>query len=272
MYEFLNRIELVCWDNEGDAGDSGDAGNGGETQQQQQNTERTFTQVEVDQFVQKRNKALKAQFEQMEKNYETLLKQQNLTKEQRDKLENDLEAVRSEMMTKEQRLAAEQKKAEAKYQADLKAAAEEATKYKSLYEESTISRAIQDAAVKADGFSPGQFVAYLAPKTKMVEEVDSQGTVTGKLVPRVEWTAVDQETGATVVMLKTPEEAVELMKENVVDFGNMFKPNVAAGIGSGTAPGQVSAAGQIDHRRISTAEYMELAKTPEGRRKLGIGR
>ena len=52
------------------------------------------------------------------------------------------------------------------------------------------------------------------------------------------------------------------MKENVVDFGNMFKTNVAAGIGQGTAPGQTVSTGTIDQTRISDAEYMELAKDP----------
>ena len=74
----------------------------------------------------------------------------------------------------------------------------------------------------------------------------------------------------THVSLKTPEEAVAAMKENVVDFGNMFKTNVAAGIGQGTAPGQTSSAGEIDHSKISTEDYMRMAKDAEGRRKMGV--
>ena len=291
MNELLNKIELLCWDNEGDAdeagaGDTGagDAGAAAAAASAEEKAKaaaaatdaaanpppKTFTQDQVNKFVSERNKALKVQFEQMEENYETLLKQQNLTNEQRDKLEADRDRLRVEMMTKEQRLEAEKKKAEEKFQTELSAAQGEANKYKELFESSTISREITDAAVKHDAFNPQHFIAHLAPKSKMVEEMDSEGKPTGNLVPRVEWTTMDKDTGATQVTLKTPEEAVELMKENVVDFGCLFKANVAAGIGQGTAPGQASSAGAIDHKRISTEEYMKLAKTPEGRRQLGI--
>ncbi len=59
-----------------------------------------------------------------------------------------------------------------------------------------------------------------------------------------------------------------LMKENVVDFGNMFRTNVAAGIGQGTAPGQTITPGTIDQKSITTEQYMELAKDPATRAKM----
>jgi len=276
MKNELYNVELICWDNEGGDSSAGDAaggdsgagdtgGNTGGTATQ----EKTFTQEEVNKFVAERNKAVNAQLKVAEENYESQLKQSSLTKEQRDKVSADLEAVRNEMMTKEQRAEAEKKKIEANYKTELEAAGKEASKYKSLYETSTINREIQDAAIKNDGFSATQFIAHLAPQSKMVEEVDAEGKTTGKLVARVEWTSVDEE-GQKHVSQLTPEEAVIKMKENVVDFGNMFKPNVAAGIGAGTAPGQTSAAGQVDHAKISDADYMKMSSTPEGRAALGL--
>jgi len=108
----------------------------------------------------------------------------------------------------------------------------------------------------------------LKPAATMVEEVDANGDLTGKLVPRIKWET--QEDGKVSVSHLSPEEAVKQMKENVDTFGNLFRPNVTAGIGQGTAPGQLSSAGKVDQSRISTAEYMELASTPEGRRKMGL--
>lgn len=275
MKLFAENIELLCWDNEGgsgEGGEGGDAGAGGAgAAAKKPSGEKTFTQDEVNKFVAERNKALKTKYEQMETDYQELLTQQNLTAGQREKLEESLERVRQEMMTKEQRLESEKKKAQVEFDSKLKAAQEEAGKYKDLYESTTIARAITDAASINDAFNPVHFIAHLAPKSKMVEELDAEGKPTGAMVPRVEWTAVDQE-GKKHVSMKTPEEAIKLMKENVVEFGNLFKTNVAAGIGAGTAPGQVSAAGQIDHGKISTDDYMKLAKTPEGRRKLGLTR
>lgn len=274
MKLFAEKIELLCWDNEGageggEGGDAGAAGAGTGTATKKPNSEKMFNQEEVNKFVAERNKALKTKYEQMESDYQELLTQQNLTSAQREKLEESLERVRQEMMTKEQRLESEKKKAQVEFETKLKAAQEEAGKYKDLYETTTIARAITDAASVNDAFNPVHFIAHLAPKSKMVEELDAEGKPTGAMVPRVEWTAIDQE-GKKHVSMKTPEEAIKLMKENVVEFGNLFKTNVAAGIGAGTAPGQVSAAGQIDHSKISTDDYMKLAKTPEGRKKLGL--
>lgn len=279
MKLFAERLELLCWDNEGGDGDGGEGGDGDgtgagtttTTTTKQKTGDKTFTQDEVNKFVAERNKALKAKYEQMETDYQELLQQQNLTDGQRRKLEDSLERVRQEMMTKEQRLESEKKKAQAEFDTKLKAAQEEAGKYKDLFESTSIARAITDAASTAEAFNPKLFIAHLAPKSKMVEELDAEGNPTGELVPRVEWTSVDEE-GKKHVSMKTPEEAVKLMKENVVEFGGLFKANVAAGIGAGTAPGQVSSAGNVDHAKISTDDYMKLASTPEGRKKLGLSR
>lgn len=276
MNELFWNIELLCWDNEG-AGDSDGAGDGdgaGKGAGDGDGTgdgagKKTFTQEEVNRFVAERNKNLKAEYEKMEASYKDLLSQQNLTNEQREKLEANLQRVQEEMMSKEQRLEAEKKKAQKEYETKLKETQDEAEKWRGLYENSTIDRAITDAASQNDAFNPTHFIAHLAPKSKMVEEVDAEGNVTGKLVPRVEWTSVDDK-GQKHVAMKTPEEAITMMKENVVEFGNLFKTNVAAGIGAGTAPGQVATTGEVNHSQISTDDYMELAKTPEGRKRLGL--
>lgn len=284
MKRFYNQAELTYWENEGAEGTADADGDTAASEKAQADAaaaaaaaskseeEKTFKQDEVNKIVGERNKALKAKFEAMEKSYETLLQQQNLTNEQRGKLESELDSVRVEMMSKEQRLEAEKKKAEVKFEAELSKAKEEADTYRELFETSTINREIQDAAIKHDGFQPSQFIAHLAPKSKMIDELDSEAKPTGKLVPRVEWTTIDKETGATQISLKTPEEAVELMKENVIEFGNLFKTNVSTGIGAGTAPGQTSVAGAVDHTRISTDEYMKMAATPEGRKQLGLAK
>lgn len=271
FYIEMLRAEMLCWDNEEAAAESSQEETPTAGTTQNPATGKTFTQEEVNKFVAERNKALKTKFETMEKSYETLLQQQNLTNDQRAKLEAELDQVRQEMMSKEQRLEQEKKKAQMKYEQDLAKTREEANKYKTLFEQSTIERAITDASMKHDAFSPKQFIAHLAPQSVIVEEVDAQGNLTGRLVPRVKWQSVDEH-GQIHVSQLTPDEAVEKMKDNVVEFGNLFRTNVASGIGAGTAPGQSSSAGQINHKKISTEEYMKLANDPEARRRMGLSR
>jgi hypothetical protein len=173
------------------------------------------------------------------------------------------------MRTKEQQLQHEKRREVEKYQKELKVAQESGNYYKSLYENSTIERAIVDAAAKNEGYEGSQFVALLRDKAKVVEELDNEGNKTGRLVPKIQWTVTNSETKQQEVVLKNADEVVELMKEDTQRYGNLFKSNVARGLGQGQAnlPG---ARGKVDVRRLSQGEYRELRKTPEGRRALGL--
>ena len=117
-----------------------------------------------------------------------------------------------------------------KHERELNSMAGQRDYYRQLFEESTISRAIADAAAKHEAYDVGQFVALLSPKTKIVEEVSSGGEKTGNLVPKVE---IEQknEAGEIVTLLKTPEGAIEGMKDDVERYGNLFRSNVTRGIG-----------------------------------------
>jgi len=286
LYELLYAVpELIAFDNDddgdgddgngdGNTGDGNDgiivSGNSGDDGQK--GKEKTFTQKDVDEIVVKRNKKVKAQLEQMERNYQKLLKEQNMSADMRSQLEKDLDDVRAQMMTKEEKLKAEKKKAQEEYEAKLATVVNERDSYKNLFETSTINRAISDAQQRHEGYDSDQFIALLGPKAKIVEEVDNHGQKTGQLVPRIEW-KVNQEDGTVEQVLLSPDEAVEKMKSDTDKYGNMFKPNIATGVGGGTAPGTQSAmVGKIDHKRMTDEEYfMARKKDPEAfRRQAGI--
>jgi len=280
---YLNKSELTCWDNE-DNGEAAakaaaeaaakaaataaaiNAAAGGEGEED----DKVFkTQAEVNKYVAERNKTLKAEFEKLQEGYNQVIETKGLADKQREKLEADRDNLRKAMMTEKERLEDEKRQAAEQFQTDIGAAQEEALRYKNLFETSTIHRGIVDAQAKHKGFNAQQFISYLGPMSEVQPELDSEGLPTGNLVPRVKWDTVGED-GLAKTVWKTPEEAVVAMKEDPVNFGNMFQTNVAAGIGAGTAPGQKSASGKIDHTRISTDEYMKLAKTAEGRVRLGI--
>lgn len=281
MFEEL--FEIAIWENDGGdagSGDAGDAGSSGDSSgsgtgdsssQQSGGGEKTFTQAEVNEYVVKRNKNLKSQYEQLEGNYESLLENFRGTDEQRAKLEDDLENVRAQMRTKEQQAAHERKREQEKYNRELTAAQEQATTWKQRYESSTIERAIVDAASKNDAFNPDHFVSLLSPKSKVVEELDDAGTPTGNLVPKVEWTVVNPDTKQPEKVLKSPSEVIELMKEDVQSHGSLFKSNVAKGLGAGTFTGGKTT-GRLDVKNMTMEEYAKYAATPEGRKALGLAR
>lgn len=109
------------------------------------------------------------------------------------------------------------------------------------------------AATQHDAYNPEQFIAVLGPRTKIVEEVNGQGEKTGRLVPRVE-IEVTGEDGSTSVELRPVVDAVEQMKNQPELYGNLFRSNVAKGIGEGSNP-NVANPGRIDASKMSDAEY-----------------
>ena len=270
MFQFEYCAEVVCWENDDtdDTNDDAVAKAAADAAAKKAAEEKRFSQQDVDKIVVSRNKNLKQQYEQLEQNYNKLLEQTNLTEEQRNQLQADLENVQSLMRSKEQNLALEAKRAKEKYDAELRNAVAERDKYKTMFETSTIERAIIDAASKKEAWDPSQFVRLIGPQAKIVEELTDSGEKTGRLVPKVEWEIKD-DSGSITKVLKTPEEVVELMKEDTQRHGNLFRSNVARGLGSGNAAG-VNTSGKVDVRKLSPEQYAAMRKTPEGRRALGL--
>ena len=276
-YKYTNKPEITCFEN-GDAGDqgagdqgAGDQGAGDQGAGDQgagSPATKTFTQEQVNKMIGLRNKSLNEKYQALEATYTELLEQSNLTEGAREKLQQDLEQVQKQMRTKEQQIEFEQKKIKTKFETELKAANEKGEYYQSLFENSTIERAIMDAAVEHGAFNPGDFIAHLKPRTKVVEDFDAEGKKTGRLVPMVDW-EVQNDEGETVKVSKTPSEVVQLMKD-MKKYGNLYKSNVAAGVGQGAGKAARNSSGNVDVTRLTPDEYMKLASTDEGRRALGL--
>lgn len=252
---------FIARENEGGDGndsgtDSADAGNQ-QAAQGQENTPgpNTFTQDQVNEIVVKRNKKVREQLETAEATVEKLLATQNLSTQERAGLETQLNDLQSQLRTKEQQAAHEAAKQAAEHQAKLESATQQLTFYKDQFETQTRNNAILQAASEAGGYNPEQFVDILGPRTKIVEETNGEGVKTGRLVPRV-LVIENGEDGTPTEVLKTPEEAIASMKENVEKFGNLFRGNVAKGIGEGsnsTFAGQT----RVDVTKMSDEEYFK---------------
>lgn len=262
-------LEVAIWENEDEGeGDEGGADESSADSKTGGNKDRVFTQAEVDRMIVKRNKSVQSQLQQMEQNYEKLLQDTRLNEEQRGEYESDLENLRKQMRTKEQQLEHEKKQSERKYSEQVQSLQKETEHYKTLYETSTISRSLVDAASSGDAYEPSQIVELLQRRTKLVEELDADGNKTGQKVPMVEWEV--ESDGKSEIVLKKPKEVVEAMKENK-RYQNLFKSNVVAGLGSGNA-GPGTKGGRVDVTSMTPQEYASFRKTPEGRTALGLTR
>ena len=275
MTNLKNLYEVTCFENDGTDADVAAAAQAAEAAAAKAaaaaNAEKTFTQTQVNEIVGKRQKGLQEKFVALEGTYTELLEQTNLSDNARTKLQQDLENVQAQMRTKEQQIEHERKQAETRFQTELGGATEERDFYKDLFESSTSQREITDAALKLEGYSGEDFINWLGPHSKVVDEVDAEGVMTGRKVTQVDWQITDQKTGKITQIQRRPEEVIQIMKDDPNGrWNNLFIPNVAKGIGGGTAAAQAAGTGRVDVSKLSNEEYFELRKDPEFRRRIGI--
>lgn len=187
-----------------------------------------------------------------------LQEQAGVTQTQKDDLEKRIKDLQTQYMSKEELAKQEQEKKEKEYQDQLKSQRGEAEKWKNLFHESTIVRAIQDGAINAEAYNPEQIIDILVPKTKLVEEMDEENKPTGRFVPRVKMIETDND-GKPVALDLTVKEVLSKMKNSPDKFGNLFKSGVAGGLGqSGSAAG--AGGRKKNPARMSTGEYLEARK------------
>lgn len=229
-----------------------------------------FTQEDVNRFLADDKRKHQAALAQMEQKLQSVLEDKNMTEATRKTLEENLSAIRGELRTKEEQLAIEKKRMEETHTQKVTELEKKAATWETLFRESTIERALQDAAVKNEAFNAEQIVILLRGNTKLLEDVDEKtGKTTGRYVPKVNMPSVDPQTGEAVTLTLDPEAAVRRMKETTDIYGNLFKPNVVSGIGAGQAAGGYGRSGEkVNVKALTPAQYREIReKNPE---KLGL--
>ncbi len=207
-----------------------------------------------------------AQIAKVQATLEETLASKNLTVQEREQLAQQLEDMRKETRTKEQQLTHEKKHLEEQYEKRLTDERKAREEWENRYRQSTVERALQDAAVKGDAFSVETMMDVLRPKTRLVEIVDEKtGKGTGKFEVKVDFPDSDPNTGEPTITLHTPESAVKRMKEMGTKYGNLFKSGVVSGIAAGAATGGPASGtgGKYDVRNLTQEQYMEIrAKNP----------
>jgi hypothetical protein len=260
MKKFFNPASILCFD--GDDGDgiatgdpaatlanqavmstkkpdlkAGGGGNGGG---------KTFTQEELNAILAEDKRKHQERIKTLETDYQELLENQNLTKEQRDKLQSKLEDLQNAQLTVEQRAEREKKELEKKYQTDLKEVLADRERWETLYKQATVDRALQDAAMSADAFEPSQIVALLRPMTSLKEEE-------GQFVAMIDFPDISEKDGKPIKTLRTPADAVNRMRELPKKWGNLFNSNIVEGLGAGNAN---NAGGRdFDYSAMSPEQY-----------------
>jgi len=228
---------------------------------------KTFTQDDLNRILAEDRRKHQTQLKEQAEKLEAVLKNSQLTEQDRKVLQENLEAVKGQLRSAEAAAAKEKQELETAFQSKLVDAEKKSQIWEGLYRESMIQRSLQDAAVKGDAWQPGQIVTLLKPLTKLVACVDpTTNRPNGQYEVQIEMLDTDPKTGQQVMMNRTPEAAVARMKELPETYGNLFKSGVVSGIGSSSATGGLmpGQSGKIDVRKLTPAQYREIrAKNPE---------
>ena len=188
---------------------------------------------------------------------EALKKRSSLTEKERKDLEDRIDNMKSELMTKEELAAKERDKLLSRHKEEVTGLTTELDTWKGRFTSSTISRAITDAAVTHDAYSPEQIVALLQTRTQLVEDLDDEGKPTGVLTPKVKFEDVGKDNKPVTLDLSV-EEAVKRMSE-LDKYLNLFKDKGTGGLGGSN---RSAGGGKTDAKTIAQdpAKYREARK------------
>jgi hypothetical protein len=235
--------------------------------------EKAFNQDDVNKFLADDRRKHQEKYKKLESSYQEMLADKTLASEQRQRLEGELQDLQKTFRTKEQQAEYERKQERERFKQEVTGYKESAIKWERMYKDSVIQRSLQDSAIAAEAFNPTQIVGLLRPMTEMRPATDADGNeLEDQMVPKVDFPDIDEKTGERIVTLRTPQEAVQRMKELPEYYGNLFRANVVSGIGSGAATGGVTSGegGRIDVTKLTPDQYRKMRKeNPEA---LGLRR
>lgn len=254
-------------DDSGDAGDAGDTGDDGSDASSASEDGKTFTQDDVNRFLADDRRRHEQKYKQLEQSMQKQLKNVQLDKGERDKLQKELDDLQASFRTREQQAEYERKQAAQRYQQELQETQERAERWEKLFRSEKIDRSLLDAAGQ-DAFNPTLIVDLLRPATDLKEETTEDGSSTGRLIPMVNFNDIDEKTGEPIKTLRTPQEAVKRMKELPSLYGGLFKSNVVSGVGAGSAEGALNKSGPIDVSKLTPEQYRKIRE--ESPEKLGL--
>ena len=200
----------------------------------------------------------KESYQKLEGTYNDLLENKSLSDEVRAKAETELEDVRNELRTKEERAKHEKDQLQTSFEKQLNQEKTDRQMWEDRFHDSSISRALQDAAVSNDAYNAGQVMGLLKPMTSLKPVVDETGKETGQFRAVVDFPDHDEK-GDEVTFSGTPDEIVKRMKD-LGPYANLFNSNVVSGLGANNATGGVHTGsdGHVDVTKLTAAQYRKI--------------
>lgn len=222
-------------------------------------SKRTYTDEEVQKLIESERKRNQDQTRATIQNLETLRQNQTLSEQEKTGLSKQIEDLNRSLLSKEELAKRERERLVNEHKSTLDTVTKDRDTWRIRFEDSQITRAITDAAIKGDAFNANLIVPLMKPNAALVEnQVDGHptGTFSVKIAMSV------AENGVTKNLELTPEEAIKLMKDKPDEYGNLFKGNLVGGVGGGASPRNQN---NVDLNTTNHEEYLRNRDTILGR-------
>lgn len=218
---------------------------------------KTFTQEDVNRAVADERRKVQTANQKTIDELTALRDSANVTAQQKEQLQQQIETLTAQFQTKEQQQQTELGKLQKKYDTDTEGLKKTSAEWQQRYELFAIDVAITNAAVEFEAFSPEQIKAVLAPMTKMKPKLDEGGKPTNEFEPRVKFMGRDKDQKEVELDL-SPREAVKAMTEIPEKFGNLFKNKAIGGLGGNNTNTQQGGNGRLpDIGAMTPQEYLK---------------
>lgn len=185
-------------------------------------------QAAVNKIVAETRKEATTKLQKTVEELETFKQKSNLTGQNAKDLEQQIEKIKNESLTKEELLRKEQAKLANKHKTEVEELSNELKSWQNRYSSQVINTSLQQAAIKHNAFNPSQIIDLLSQKAKIEFETDKDGNKTDNVIVKVAIRTKDSK-GADVVLSTSPEEAVKVLSESD-DYFNLFKDKSINGL------------------------------------------
>jgi hypothetical protein len=227
------------------------AGTGGESD--------VKNQADLNAVLKREKEKFRLKDENRAKELEDLKNTLNLTAEQKTSLESQIEELRTAHLTEQEKAKRNEDKLNKDWQGKLDQESHRSKHWESQFTMHKIGAEITGAAVK-EKVIPQQMKfleAYLAPRTRLVENQGDDSKPNGTYTAKVRFDTVDK-AGKPVTLDLTVPETVKAMKELPEEYGYLFEAHTQGGLGGGTngSPG----GRKPDPRNMSTGDYLQRRK------------
>jgi hypothetical protein len=237
MFEYYNSVWAPVY--EGEPAAEGQPAEGGAPADGKESSgepaSKAFSQEDVNKMLAAERRKHQQTAEKAIEEAQALRTKAQLTAQERGELDERLEILKGELLTKEQQAKRQAQKLRDKHKEEVSQLASSVETWKSRFTTSTIERSLTDAAAGEQAYSPKQIVAILGPQTRLVEVLDDEGAPSGNLAPKVRFTDKDKD-GKPLVLDLSPSDAVKRMKE-MDDYLNLFRGEGKSGAGLRSHPG-----------------------------------